>query len=132
MAGRASYEQENDAPGLAREMRLLRRERTGQRCGRGATALAKERAERDGAEAHAALLEKPAARDQLRIETAVEMRLAVHGRASKSSFSSDSKSCVNRSPCRRPRLRIHSRYLRRSSMLRSRLTWATSSLNSWT
>ena len=58
-------------------MRLPGRERIQRRI-RGPAVLAEQGAQRDGAEADAALLEEPAAGDQLRIEAAIEMRLTVH------------------------------------------------------
>ena len=77
VAGRAGHEKENNPFGLGREMRLLRPQRV-RSGGCSPTAFAKELAQRDRAEPHAALLEKPAACDELRILTAIKMCLAVH------------------------------------------------------
>src|SRR2546427_178771 len=78
VARRAGHEEVNDALGLGGELRLLRREWTRERRGRGPAIFTKERAERDGAEADAALLEEPAARDEFGVKAAVEMGLAIH------------------------------------------------------
>src|SRR5207247_1983848 len=79
MARRAGLKEKDDALGLAGKMRLLGRERIRQCRRRRPTALAEQRAQRYRAEANAALLEEPAARDELRVESAIEMRLAIHG-----------------------------------------------------
>lgn len=73
MAGRAGHEKKNDALGLGGKMRLLRRERIREGERRCPAALAKQTAEGNRAEANAALLEKPAPRDELSIQAAIEM-----------------------------------------------------------
>jgi hypothetical protein len=76
----AGLEEKNDALGLRRKMRLLRRERVRWRNRRCPALLTKQRAKRDRAQAHATLLKKPTAGDQLWVKAAIEMGLAVHRR----------------------------------------------------
>src|SRR5439155_15537799 len=73
VARRAGHEEVNDALGFGGELRLLWRERRGY----GPAVFTKERAERDGAEADAAFLEEPPARDEFGLKAAVEMGLAI-------------------------------------------------------
>ena len=77
MARRPGHEKVDDALGLGREVRLLWRERT-QGGGGGPAAFAEKGAEGNGADADAALLEEPAARDQSGVLAAIKMGLAVH------------------------------------------------------
>ena len=77
VAWRPGHKQVDDTLGLGFEMRFFRREQIVHRRG-GPALLAEECAERNGAEANTALLEKPSASDQFRIVTAIEMGLIVH------------------------------------------------------
>src|SRR5439155_10547285 len=72
VAWRARHEKVNDALGLCGEMRLPGRERI-QRCVGSPAVLAEQGAQRDRAEADAALLEEPAARDEFRVQAAIEV-----------------------------------------------------------
>ena len=80
LAGSACHEEVNDVFRARLEMRRTRRHRIGDGCGCRAEefSFTQQRRERDAAQAQAALLEEPSARDQFWVKVAVELRLAVH------------------------------------------------------
>ena len=95
LARRAAHEQINDARGVRFEVGLFRSERVGRRgsfCRAESFVRAEQRRERHRAEAHAALLEEPAAGDEVWVLAEIEMGLAVHNAVNdKCSISNDQR-----------------------------------------
>ncbi len=78
VAWRTGLEEKDDPLHLRGKMRVLWCERIGWRNRRRPAVFAKQSPKGNGPQSHAALLKKPAARDQLRVKPAIKFVLAVH------------------------------------------------------